>query len=176
MSVVLENSSCKSALQGFDIRKAHDWIEVRYEAGLAAQDEYVAKAKGFRGLFPRIGRKIGEMNPAIEPIATTLPAGDYTSLVCGGYVNLSLFICGRKSDSQLSIVLLFKAFARVHDVRVRVMDTLGEYPDLLDSVERLLKLYPDDERLEHKAISLYNALLICIEGMIVWFETRICKS
>lgn len=84
MKVVSENAASPSALQDFDLRKAHDWVEVRREAALSSQVKYTEKVKGFKGFFPRIARKIGEMNPAIEPIAQTLPAGDYTALVCGG--------------------------------------------------------------------------------------------
>ncbi|USW57714.1 hypothetical protein Slin15195_G110330 [Septoria linicola] len=157
MNIVAENAASKPGVQTFDLRKAHDWVEVRREAALTSQDKYNDKIKGFRGFFPRIARKIGDMNPAIEPIATTLPAGEYTSLVCGG------------------IVLMFKAFDRVTKVREQVLTTLGEYPELLDSVERLLQLYRDDVKLEQRATALYIALLITIEGMIMWFEEKTWK-
>lgn len=71
---------------------------------------------------------------------------------------------------------MFKAFDRVHKVREQVISTLGEYPDLLDSVERLLRLYKDDAMLQRRATALYVALLVAIEGMIIWFEERTCES
>lgn len=89
MRIVSENASSTSRIGDFDLRATHDWVEVKIEAALISQEKYNDKTKGFKGFFPRIARKIGEMNPAIEPIATTLPAGDYTSLVCGGSVTAS---------------------------------------------------------------------------------------
>lgn len=86
MKVVSENAPSRSALQDFDIKNAHDWLEVRREAALTSKSKYKDKVKGIKGFFPRIARKIGEMNPAVEPFAQALPAGDYTALVCGGSV------------------------------------------------------------------------------------------
>lgn len=83
MRAVIKNAPKGSIPADFDLHRAHNWAQVRLEAGLKAEETYHNRAKGWKGFFPRIGRKIGEMNPAIDAVAQTLPAGDYTSVVCG---------------------------------------------------------------------------------------------
>ena len=65
---------------------------------------------------------------------------------------------------------MFKAFNAVHKVREELISTLDLYPEMLATVERLLTLYAYDGKLEQKAMSLYVALLVAVEGMIVWFQ------
>lgn len=73
------------AIQRFDIRAGHSWQEV-VDVASQAKDAYYDRAKGIKGLFKRVGMKIGELNPVLDPVLQTLPCGDYTSIVCGGYV------------------------------------------------------------------------------------------
>jgi hypothetical protein len=75
----------KPKLASFDIASSHNWEEVLNVADASAQ-AYTQRAKGIKGIFRRVGRKIGEANPAIDPVLDVLPTGEYTSLVCGGLV------------------------------------------------------------------------------------------
>ena len=84
MEFVRDSSSKRALLQDFNVRKAHDWVEVRLEAGISAQKQHESRAKGFAGFFPRVARKIGEMGPAVDSFAVVSPSGEYTSLICGG--------------------------------------------------------------------------------------------
>ena len=55
-------------------------------------------------------------------------------------------------------------------MREELINTLDLYPEMLATVEQLLTLYAYDGKLEQKAMNLYVALLIAVEGMIVWFQ------
>ena len=55
-------------------------------------------------------------------------------------------------------------------VRHDVMTTLGDAPALLQDVDSILQMYPDDKRLEERATALYIALLVTVEAIIQWFD------
>lgn len=78
------NPAKDPTLPQFNLRDAHSWEEVLLTAGMA-EHKYKAKARGIKGLFPRIGRKVGEWNPALDSISSVLPNGEYSAIVCGRY-------------------------------------------------------------------------------------------
>ncbi|EMD00861.1 hypothetical protein BAUCODRAFT_29242 [Baudoinia panamericana UAMH 10762] len=65
----------------FDLRKRHNWQEVLTIANQSAE-RYKDRAKGIKGLFKRVGRGLGDINDAVEPVLGMLPSGEYTSIVC----------------------------------------------------------------------------------------------
>ncbi|KAK4988230.1 hypothetical protein LTR50_004056 [Elasticomyces elasticus] len=156
MDVFKQNSSKNPAIAQFDIRAGHSWAEVLEVVG-QAQETYQSKAKGFRGFLPKVGRRMGELTPAIDPVLNMLPNGDYTGIVSGG------------------VKLIFLAFSRMSEVRQKVLSALADAPLLLEQTEAFLRIYPLDQRLNEKAIHLYIALIVAIEGMIKWFDHRMCK-
>ncbi|KAK4947975.1 hypothetical protein LTR66_014144, partial [Elasticomyces elasticus] len=153
MEVFKQNSSKNPAIAQFDIRGGHTWAEVLDVVG-QAQETYQSKAKGFRGFLPKVGRRMGELTPAIDPVLNMLPNGDYTGIVSGG------------------VKLIFLAFSRMSEVRQKVLSALADAPLLLEQTEAFLRIYPLDQRLNEKAIHLYIALIVAIEGMIKWFDHR----
>ena len=62
------------------------------------------------------------------------------------------------------------------DVREKVMERLGDAPQLLEQVESFVRLYPEDQKLNESAIKLYISLLVAVEGIIKWFDHRSCKQ
>lgn len=136
---------------GFNIRGSHSWNDVLTVAGQAT-DHYQSKAKGFRGLLPKLGRKLGDTQPAIDGYLDMLPQGDYSSIVCG------------------AVKLIFRATASMADVRKKVLDTLAASPELLEQTEMFLKMYSGDRRLNERAVQLYVALLLTIEAVIKWLN------
>lgn len=83
MEAFRKNFPDNDVVAKFNIRDSHNWEEVLLTAGMA-DERYHASRKGFRGLFKRVGRKVGDVNPTISPFLSTLPQGEYTSIACGG--------------------------------------------------------------------------------------------
>ena len=140
------------AVAEFNIRGSHSWDEVVNVAGQAV-GKYQGRSKGLRGLLPKVGRKIGEAQPAVDSYLNVLPQGDYSSIVCG------------------AVVLICRATTRMADVRQKVLSTLSGAPELLEQTETFLGMYPNDKRLNERAIQLYIALVV-----LYWLDHGICKS
>ncbi|KAK4930291.1 hypothetical protein LTR49_003031 [Elasticomyces elasticus] len=130
----------------------YKWAEVVTEAN-AALDSYNSRTKGALGAFSRMGRKTGEYSePIVTVLQSTLPCGEYTSIVCGG------------------IILIFKAFKIVSEFRQKILEALGESPALLETVARLLVNHPGRLGLRARAAELYIALLSTTQGMAQWLK------
>ncbi|KAK5697359.1 hypothetical protein LTR97_007497 [Elasticomyces elasticus] len=130
----------------------YKWAEVVTEAN-AALDSYGSRTKGPLGALSRIGRKTGEYSePIVTVLESTLPCGEYTSIICGG------------------IILIFKAFKIVSEFRQKILEALGESPALLETVARLMANHPDKVGLRARAAELYIALLSTTQGMAQWLK------
>ncbi|KAK3701414.1 hypothetical protein LTR37_015512 [Vermiconidia calcicola] len=121
---------------GLHLDKHYTWANVLEEARLA-QERYEAKEGTKRGRLSLFGRKAGEYSSTITPaLQNFLPNGDYTGIVCG------------------SVILVLKAFESVAEVRKMVMDTLSDAPPLLENVDRMTQLYPNDTKLQDQAAEM----------------------
>jgi len=81
-----------------------------------------------------------------------------------------------KANISESVILIFRSFARMHEIRSKTMNMLHQTPWLLEQVEMFIKLYPNNVRLSDKVDQLYTALLRAITASIQWFGHGTCSS
>lgn len=73
-----------------------------------------------------------------------------------------------------SAKLLLNACKRMADIREKIMEALGDSADLLEQVELFVSIFPKDQKLNERAVQLYIALLVTLEGCMVWFGHGPC--
>ena len=66
-----------------DLRTGHHTWQSVLSTAKEANDGYEAKSKGLKNVFTRLGRKLGQQEPLLEPALNILPCGEYTSVACG---------------------------------------------------------------------------------------------
>ncbi len=56
------------------------------------------------------------------------------------------------------------------EVREKVLSSLQDAPDNLDTAEAFIQIYPKDQALIDATIGLYVAILTALEGIMIWFD------
>ncbi|PUU73938.1 hypothetical protein B9Z19DRAFT_494885 [Tuber borchii] len=114
-----------------------------------AEDEYQDV-----GIIRKHLRKFSENAPVFNSWLTLLPQASYTSTVYGGFK------------------IMFDAAGKLHDVREKVFEILGEIPDRIAKTQIYAELYRSSQKVQERSAELYVAILDIFEHVLGWFAKK----
>jgi len=114
-----------------------------------AEDEYQDV-----GIIRKHLRKFSENARVFNSWLTLLPQASYTSTVYGGFK------------------IMFDAAGKLHDVREKVFEILGEIPDRIAKTQIYAELYRSSQKVQERSAELYVAILDIFEHVLGWFAKK----
>ncbi|CUS14985.1 unnamed protein product [Tuber aestivum] len=99
-------------------------------------------------------RKFSENAPIFNSWLTLLPQASYSSTIYGGFR------------------IMFDAAAKLHDVREKVFEILGEIPDRIAKTQVYAELYRSSQQVQERSAELYVAILDIFEHVLGWFAKK----
>jgi len=99
-------------------------------------------------------RKFSEKAPMFNSWLVLLPQVSYSSSVYGGFK------------------IMFEAAGKLHDVREKVFETLGEIPDRIAKTQVYAELYRSSQKVQERSAELYVAILDIFEHVLGWFAKK----
>jgi len=114
-----------------------------------AEDEYQDV-----GTIRKHLRKFSEKAPVFNAWLVLLPQASYSSTIYGG------------------IKIMFEAAGKLHDVREKVFEILGEIPDRIAKAQIYAELYRSSQRVQERSAELYVAILDIFEHVLGWFVKK----
>lgn len=114
-----------------------------------AEDEYQDV-----GIIRKHLRKFSENAPVLNSWLTLLPQASYTSTVYGGFK------------------IMFDAAGKLHEVREKVFEILGEIPDRIAKTQVYAELYRSSQKVQERSAELYIAILDIFEHVLGWFAKK----
>lgn len=146
----------KSAL--IDLNRVWTWDDILDEVE-KAQGSYLAAGQGIKGIIRRGFRKIGDLEPAINPWVDFIPSSNnYLSVLCAG------------------LRLILAAAGQMATKRKQVLESFGRVPEIIEMANQKRRIFPTDVKLRELAISLHYSLVDAIAGMIEWLLEKSRKK
>ncbi|PON29541.1 hypothetical protein TGAM01_v201790 [Trichoderma gamsii] len=148
----------------------------KYKTGINPDSEHTMKelesvvaeaiekhcAKDKRGFWGKIGHAckiLGESKDDIEGWLGLLPSeSQYFSVVCGG------------------LKLILKAAARMKHVHDKVLEALAQIPTILNSAQRVLKIYKGFEKLSSLSRTFYSSILTVLGHILKFLRQKSRKN
>ncbi|KAG0124129.1 hypothetical protein HOY82DRAFT_673677 [Tuber indicum] len=124
------------------------WDDVK-ELMRKAEDEYQDV-----GTIRKHLRKFSENAPIFNSWLTLLPQASYTSTIYGGFR------------------IMFDAAGKLHGVREKVFEILGEIPDRIAKTQVYAELYRSSKQVQERSAELYVAILDIFEHVLGWFAKK----
>ena len=167
-----EREAKKKYRTGMDPDKTHTITQLESAIAKSIEKHDDEEAKGYWGRINIAFRKLGGKKEDINGWLGLLPSeSQYFSVICGGF---KLIIeVSRPFLIRLSwYANTAQAAARLSKVHGEVLDALERIPGIIDSAQRVLRIYNDSERLECLSKSFYMSILSALGHIMHYLQEK----